>query len=41
MVFYLVIMGIIELSVSQMLIKQDLRRTGDPLKVSVSLLMRI
>ena len=28
MVFYAVIMGIIDLSVSRMLIRQDLRRTG-------------
>ena len=31
MVFYIVIMSIIELSVSGMLIGQDLRRTGGPL----------
>ena len=31
MVFYTVIMGIIELSVSWILIGQDLRRTGGPL----------
>ena len=31
MVFYMVIMDIIELSVSQMLIKEDLRRTRGPL----------
>ena len=31
MIFYIVIMGIIELSVSRMLIGQDLRRTGGPL----------
>ena len=29
--FYTVIMGIIDLSVSRMLIVQDLRRTGGPL----------
>ena len=38
MVFYMVIMGIIELSVSRMLIGQDLRRKGRPLRVTVSLL---
>ena len=38
MVFYIVIMGIIELSVSQMLIGQDLRRTKGQLQVTVSLL---
>ena len=38
MVFYTVIMGIIDLSVSRMLIRQDLRRTGGPLQVIVSLL---
>ena len=38
MVFYMVIMGIIELSVSRMLIGQDLRRTGGSLQVDVSLL---
>ena len=36
MVFYTVTMGIIDLSVSQMLIGQDLRRTGGPLQVIVS-----
>ena len=41
MVFYMVIMDIIELSVSQMLIEKDLRRTGGPLWVCVSLLERI
>ena len=40
MIFYIVIMGIIELSVSQMLIEQDLRRTG-PLQVTMSLLKGI
>ena len=30
MVFYIVIMGIIDLSVSRMLIRQDLRRTRGP-----------
>ena len=38
MVFYTVIMGIIDSSVSQMLIGQDRRRTGGPLQVTVSLL---
>ena len=38
MVFYTVIMGIIDLSVSQMLIRQNLRRTKDPVQVFVSLL---
>ena len=38
MVFYIVIMGIIDLSVSQMLIGQDLRRTRGPLRVTMSLL---
>ena len=38
MKFYMAIMGIIELSVSQMLIGQDLRRTGDPLQVTMSFL---
>ena len=37
MVFYMVITGIIELNVSQMLIGQDLRRTGGPLRVTMSL----
>ena len=41
MVFYTVIMGIIDLSVSQMLIGQDLRRTRGPLQVNVSLLEEI
>ena len=31
MVLYIVIMGIIDLSVSQMLIRQDLRKIGGPL----------
>ena len=39
MVFYKVIMGIIDFSVSRMLIGQDLRRTGDPLQVTMSSLM--
>ena len=38
MVFYIVIMGIIELSVSHMLIGQDLRRIGDHFRVTVSFL---
>ena len=38
MVFYTVIMGIINLSVSQMLIGPDLRRTRGLLWVTVSLL---
>ena len=38
MVFYKVIMGIIDLSVSRMLIGQYLRWTGGPLQVTVSLL---
>ena len=36
--FYTVIMGIIDLSILQILIRQDLRRTGGPLQVIVSLL---
>ena len=38
MVFYTVIMGIIDLSVSRMLIKQDLRRKGGPPRGIVYLL---
>ena len=38
MVFYTIILGIIDLSVSRMLIGQDRRRTGSPLQVIVSLL---
>ena len=38
MVFYIVIMGMIELSVSRMLTRQDLRRTLGPLQVIASLL---
>ena len=38
MVFYIVIIGIIDLSVSHMLIEYNLRRTGGPLQVTVSLL---
>ena len=41
MVFYIVIMGIIEWSVSRMLIGQDLRRIRGPQQVIVSLLERI
>ena len=38
MVFYTIIMGIIDLSVSRMQIGQDLRKTGGPLWVTVCLL---
>ena len=38
MVFYTVIMGIIDLSVSRMLIGQYQRRTGGPLRGTVYLL---
>ena len=38
MVFYIVIMGIIDMSVSRMLIRQDLRRTGGPLQATMCLL---
>ena len=38
MMFYTVIMGIIDLSVSRMLIGHDLRKTGGPLQFTVSLL---
>ena len=38
MIFYTVIIGIIDLSVSQMLIGQDLRRTGGPLRGTMCLL---
>ena len=41
MVFYIVIMGIIDLSVSRILIRQVLRRTGGPLRVTVCLLEEI
>ena len=41
MVFYIIIMGIIDLSVSRMSIGQDLRRTGGPLQVNVCLLEEI
>ena len=35
MVFYTIIMGIVDLSVSRMLIRQDLRRIGGPLQGTV------
>ena len=38
MVFYTVIMSIIDLSVSRLSIRQDLRRTGGPLRLTMSLL---
>ena len=38
MVFYTVIMGIIDFSISQMQIGQDLRKTESPLRVTVCLL---
>ena len=38
MVFYTVIMSIIDLSVSRMLIRQDLRRKEGPLQGTVCLL---
>ena len=38
MVFYTVIMGIIDLSVSWMLIGQDVKRIGGLLRVTVSLM---
>ena len=41
MIFYTIIMDIIDLSVSQMLIGQDLRRIGDPLRGTLCLLERI
>ena len=41
MVFYTIIMGIIDLSVSRMIIEQDLRRIEGPLQVTVSLLVGI
>ena len=41
MVFYIVIMGIIDLSVSWMLIGHDLRRTGGPLRRAMYLLKGI
>ena len=37
MVFYTIIMGIIDLSVSRMQIEQNLRKTEGPLRVTVSL----
>ena len=41
MIFYTIIMSIINLSVSLMVIGQDLKRTKSPLQVTVSLLERI
>ena len=41
MVFYKIIMGIIDVSVSRMLIGSNLRRTGGPLQDTVCLLERI
>ena len=41
MVFYIVIIGIIDLSVSRMQIGQELRKTKGPLRVTVFLLERI
>ena len=41
MVFYTIIMSIVDLSVSWMLIRQDLRRTRGPLRGTVCLLERI
>ena len=41
MVFYKVIMDIIDLSVSRMMIGQDLRRSRDLLRVTMSLLKGI
>ena len=38
MVFYTVIMGIIDLSVLRILIRQDLRRKGGPLQDTMCLL---
>ena len=38
MVFYTVIMGLIDLSASRMLIEQDLRRTRGPIQGIVCLL---
>ena len=38
MVFYTIIIGIIDLSVSRMLIGQDLRRTRGPLRGTLRLL---
>ena len=38
MVFYTVIMGIVDLSVSRMLIRQNLRRIGGPHQGTVCLL---
>ena len=41
MIFYTIIMGIIDSSVSRMLIGKDLRRTRGPLQFTMSLLERI
>ena len=41
MVFYIVIMSILDLSVSRMQIGQDLRKTEGPLRVIVCLLKEI
>ena len=41
MVFYTVIMGIIDFSISRIMIGHDLRRIECPLQVTVSLLERI
>ena len=41
MIFYTVIMDIIDLSVSRMLIEQDLKRTGGPLQGTLCLLEEI
>ena len=41
MVFYTIIMSIVDLSVSRMLIRQDLRRTRGSLRGTVCLLERI
>ena len=41
MVFYTVIMAIIDFNVSRMLIGQDLRRIGGPLRVTMYLLLGI
>ena len=41
MEFYMVIMSIIEFSVSRMLIRQDLRRIRGPLQVTVYLFEQI
>ena len=41
MVFYTVIMGVVDLSVSRMQIGKDLRKTEGPLRVTVCLLKEI